>query len=89
MTEKFRKLNVPYFVDVRFVDSGVDCADASSASVAGRDAGVAGKESRDFKKARKVEEFDMSCPSTHPKQRLPESPATVSRIHVYFLFCTC
>jgi hypothetical protein len=69
------------------VDSGVDCADASSASVIGRDAGFAGKESGDFKNYRKVAEFDVSHPSIHSKQRPPESQATVSRIHMFFLFC--
>jgi hypothetical protein len=80
-------LNIPYSVDVRFVDSGVDCADASSASVTGRDVMFAGKES-DFKKTRKVADFDMSDPSIHPKEWPQESPATVSRIHMYFIFCT-
>jgi hypothetical protein len=88
LTEKFHKLNIPYSVDVRFVDSGVDCADASSASVIGRDVRFARKESSDFKKTRKVAECDMSDPSIHPKQWPHESPATVSRIHMYFMFCT-
>jgi hypothetical protein len=82
-------LNISYSVDVRFVDSGVDCADASSASVIGRDAGFTGKESSDFKNSRNVEEFDVSHHSIHSKQRPPESPATVSTVHVYFVFCTC
>lgn len=69
------------------MDSGVDCADASSASVVGRDAGFAGKDNSDFKNSGKVSEFNVSRPSIHSKQRPPESQATVSRIHMYFVFC--
>jgi hypothetical protein len=63
-----------YFIAVRFVDSGVDCADASSASVVGREA----KESNCFKKSRNEAEFNVSHPATHHRQRSSESPATVS-----------
>jgi hypothetical protein len=70
------------FIDVRFVDSGVDCADASSASVMGRDGGLAAKESSYFKKTRNEVEFNVSLPSAHHRQRTPESPATVSIIHL-------
>jgi hypothetical protein len=31
----------------------------------------------------------MSHPSIHPKQRPHESSATVSRMHMYSIFCTC
>jgi hypothetical protein len=82
MTEKFHTLNIPYSVDVRFVDSGVDCADASSASAMGRDVGFARRESSYFKKTRKVAEFDMSHPTKH------QSPATVSVMRMYFILGT-
>jgi hypothetical protein len=68
------------------VDSGVDSADASSVSVVGGDAGLASKESSHFKEGtRKAAEFGMPYPYTHHIQRPPESPATVSRIHMYFV----
>lgn len=72
------KLNIFYFIGVRFVDSGVDCADASSASVVGREARFAAKESSCSKKTRNEAEFNVSHPSTHHRQRSSESPATVS-----------
>jgi hypothetical protein len=64
------------------VDSGVDCADASSASVVGRDGGLAAKESGYFKKIRNVAEFNVSNLSTQHRQRAPDSPATVSVIYL-------
>jgi len=68
-----------YLIAFRFVDSGVDCADASSASVLGREARFAAKESSS-KKTRNETEFNVSHPSTHHRQRSSESPATVSII---------
>lgn len=65
------------------MDSGVDCADASSVSMVGGGAGFTGKESSDFKETRKVTEFDVSYPYTHHRQRLPGSPATVSKCVLY------
>jgi hypothetical protein len=84
LTQKFHKLNIPCLVGFRFVDSGVDCADASSASVVGRDVGFIGKESSDFKETSKVTESDGSYPYTCHRQRLPGSPATVSKC-TYFI----
>lgn len=75
-----RKFSMFYFIGIRFVDSGVDCADASSASVVCREARFAAKESSCFKKTRNEAECNVSHPSTHHRQRSSESPATVSII---------
>lgn len=73
-------MNLLCFVGVRFVDSGVDCADASSAIVVGRETGLAEKESDDFKTTKNEAEFNVSHLSTDHRQRAPVSPATVSII---------
>jgi hypothetical protein len=83
VTHIFHKLNIPLFFGFRFVDSGVDCADASSVSVVGRGVGFTGKESSDLKETRKVTDFDVSCPFTQHRQRLHGSPATVSKCMLY------
>lgn len=65
------------------MDSGVDCADASSVSVVGRGMGFTGKECSDCKETRKLTEFDVPYPYTHQRQKHPGSPATVSKNILY------